>query len=228
MKRKHSAKPPRVYLAGPEVFLPRVEALRLAEEKKAICAAAGLEGVFPFDLEAKQSGGAPAALAEAIAAKDEHLVQSCDAVIANLTPFRSPSADVGTVYELGFARGLSKEIFGYTNESRPYEQRVPSRADGRDLGGLFIERHGCIDNLMIHGALAASGDRLGAVISTSADTAISSLEAFRVAVKRAADHLLGRDTAVRPLTEDARASVEYDIEVGWMREALSEAYAAAI
>ena len=43
--------PPRVYLAGPEIFFPREEALRLAAEKKAICSDLGLEGVFPFDLE---------------------------------------------------------------------------------------------------------------------------------------------------------------------------------
>jgi hypothetical protein len=37
---------------GPEVFLPREDALALAVEKKGICAEHGLEGVFPFDLEA--------------------------------------------------------------------------------------------------------------------------------------------------------------------------------
>lgn len=102
---------PRVYLAGPEVFLPRAEALQIAEEKKAICAHLGLFGVFPFDLApAPVVEGTGRSLAEAIADKDESLVRSCDAVLANLSPFRGPSADVGTTYELGYARGLGKEV----------------------------------------------------------------------------------------------------------------------
>jgi hypothetical protein len=34
----------KVYLAGPEVFLPRARALQVAEEKGATCASLGLEG----------------------------------------------------------------------------------------------------------------------------------------------------------------------------------------
>ena len=32
-------------------------------------------------------------------------MQGCDAMIVNLTPFRGPSADVGSAYEMGFMRG---------------------------------------------------------------------------------------------------------------------------
>jgi hypothetical protein len=42
-----------VYLAGPDVFLPREVALRTAKAKKAVCCELGLVGVFPFDLEAQ-------------------------------------------------------------------------------------------------------------------------------------------------------------------------------
>jgi len=38
---------PRIYLAGPDVFLP--DPLGFAERKKALCSEAGLEGVFPLD-----------------------------------------------------------------------------------------------------------------------------------------------------------------------------------
>ena len=47
-----------------------------------------------------------------IAMRNETHIRSCQAVIANLTPFRGPSADVGTVYEVGFARALGLLIFG--------------------------------------------------------------------------------------------------------------------
>jgi nucleoside 2-deoxyribosyltransferase len=47
----------RIYLAGPEVFLPNVA--EIAREKKAICAAAGFVGVFPLDAKLDVSGLAP-------------------------------------------------------------------------------------------------------------------------------------------------------------------------
>ena len=41
--------PPRIYLAGPEVFLPDAQAM--GARKAALCAAHGLEGVFPLDAQ---------------------------------------------------------------------------------------------------------------------------------------------------------------------------------
>ena len=49
----------RIYLAGPEVFLP--DAREIADAKKAICRAHGLEGVFPADPEIKDKAQLPAA-----------------------------------------------------------------------------------------------------------------------------------------------------------------------
>jgi len=211
---------PRIYLAGPDVFLPRDEALRVAAGKKRICAELGLEGVFPFDLDPGIADLPPgAARAEAIARKDEHLVKSCDAVLANLTPFRSPSADVGTVYELGLASGLGKLVFGYTEEHLEYAKRVPRRADGCDENGLFVEDHGCFDNLMLHGALTSSGDRQGPQIApadavTGSMEASASLSTFRVAAERAAATLLPRGNGA------ARADLT---DAGCMAMALHEA-----
>ena len=47
---------PRVYLAGPEVFLP--DGAAVGDAKRALCAAAGLVGVFPLDAEAGLGEGA--------------------------------------------------------------------------------------------------------------------------------------------------------------------------
>ena len=44
----------KIYLAGPEVFLP--EAKKIGQAKKALCAEYGFEGLFPFDNEVPQSG----------------------------------------------------------------------------------------------------------------------------------------------------------------------------
>jgi len=42
--------------------------------------------------------------------------RSRDFGVLNLTPFRGTSADVGTVFELGFLTGLGKSVFAYTND----------------------------------------------------------------------------------------------------------------
>jgi len=118
--------PPRIYLAGPDVFFP--DAALVAESKKAICAEYGLTGVFPTDTADSEdfshlSHDDPA-LGPAIAARCEAHMRQADGLIANLTPWRSASADVGTVYELGYMRALNKPVLAYTNDSRPYHQRV--------------------------------------------------------------------------------------------------------
>ena len=190
--------------------MPREQALRVADEKKAICAELGLKGVFPFDLEIRlprtSSTDTGAAMARAIAEKDETLVRRCDAVIANVTPFRSPSADVGTVYEVGFARGLGKPVFGYTNDDRPYAERVlgdlAKTADAKydatgsaheavcDADGLSVEPFGCSDNLMVHNAFEGGTGPHCTKNESQASISIGALAAFRVAAEHAAETLL--------------------------------------
>jgi len=48
---------------------------------------------------------------------NEAMMIQADAVIANLTPFRGPGADAGTVYELGFMAGGGKLCLAYCNDS---------------------------------------------------------------------------------------------------------------
>ncbi len=154
----------RVYLAGPEVFLP--DALEVAAAKKRVCAAHGLEGVFPLD----PPPAAPAADVPywmRIYLGNEAHIRSCSALIANLTPFRGPSADVGTVYELGFMRALGRPVAGYSNAAPEFLERtrgflgdaVRSRADGgfEDAEAMGLEDFGLGDNLMIDGGIAAAG-----------------------------------------------------------------------
>ena len=152
----------KVYLAGPDVFLP--DPLARAAALKASCRRHGLEGVFPLDaLLDEPSAWAALPEWERIARRNEAHIRSCAALIANLTPFRGPSADVGTVFELGFMRALGRPVFGWSATAVPFEQR--SRAAlgmapgsvGRDADGLAIESFGCSDNLMIDGAIRASG-----------------------------------------------------------------------
>ncbi len=149
----------RVYLAGPDVFLPDPVARGAA--LKAVCAAHGLEAVFPLDA---LPGGDPVAwggLPEAfrIARRNEAHIAGCDALIANLTPFRGPSADAGTMFELGFMRALGRPVYGWSNSTMGFAARTHAFLGGVDPAGMAIEDFGLADNLMIEGAIQASGGR---------------------------------------------------------------------
>jgi nucleoside 2-deoxyribosyltransferase len=80
----------RIYLAGPDVFLP--DAREIANKKKAICDECGFEGVSPADSELTLPAE-PAKAAHAISEGNEELMKTCDLVIANMTPFRGVSMD---------------------------------------------------------------------------------------------------------------------------------------
>jgi nucleoside 2-deoxyribosyltransferase len=56
--------------------------------------------------------------------KDLAMMGACDVVIANLTPFRGPSADAGTLVEVGWFLGRGRPVFGYSNAALP----LPSAA----------------------------------------------------------------------------------------------------
>lgn len=171
----------KIYLAGPEVFFP--DADELGARKKQICEQYGFTGLFPLDTQIE-----PAATASAtgflISHENEQLIQACDLVIANLTPFRGASADVGTVYEIGLARGLGKPIHGYTNDPELYHSRLNAlfgsgteqpQGQLRDRDGLKIEEFDLRDNLMIDGGIHACG---GHFITAQKKAAITETAAF--------------------------------------------------
>ncbi len=161
----------RIYLAGPDVFLPDAE--QCAARKQAICARHGLTGVAPLD-DLPDQPAAWAALPEwqRIAMRNERHMHAADALIANLTPFRGPSADVGTAYELGYMRALGRPVFGYSTTAVPFTQRSRDFSESRggvvagaggiwhDADGMLIEQFGLTDNLMLEAAIVGSGGRL--------------------------------------------------------------------
>jgi nucleoside 2-deoxyribosyltransferase len=146
----------RVYLAGPDVFV--AEPATRAAALKAVCARHGLEGVSPLDprQQPPEWDGLPEF--RRIALCNEAHIVDCRAVIANLTPFRGPSADPGTVFEVGFARALGRPVFGWTADPRPFTERTRAFLGAPD--GMLVEAFGCTDNLMIDAAAWASGAAL--------------------------------------------------------------------
>jgi nucleoside 2-deoxyribosyltransferase len=186
--------PPRVYLAGPDVFFP--EPTRWAEGKKTICDRHGLAGVSPLDdLAEEPAEWAALPFWRKIALRNEAHVRTCQGLIANLTPFRGPSADVGTVYEVGYARALGLAIFGYATTTEPFLPRTlkaigdgaRAQEDGswQDGDGLLVEQFGLFDNLMIEGAIVGSG---GVLITGDAGR-WDDLSLFERCVQAAAERL---------------------------------------
>lgn len=157
-----------VYLAGPDVFLP--DAVEVGRRKVEICARHGLTARFPLDAAISGEGLDPEAHAFVIAQANEELIRDAAMMIANISPFRGPSLDPGTAFEIGFARALGLRIFGYSCREAPFAARtiyysgMEDDAE-RDVHGYQIERFGLVENLMIDGAIAASGGKIVCVES---------------------------------------------------------------
>src|SRR5438477_9997589 len=109
----------KIYLAGPDVFLP--DALDIGQRKREICTRHGVTGPYPLD-NVIDLTAADASLR--IFKGNEAMMDAADAIIANLTPFRGPGADAGTVYELGYMAGRGKLLFAYSNDAAIYAERV--------------------------------------------------------------------------------------------------------
>jgi len=176
----------KVYLAGPEVFLPN--AAEIGAAKKRICAAHGLEGLFPLDQE--QPPLPPIELGTAIYRANVRLMMSADAIIANLTPFRAAAMDVGTAFEIGFCAARGLKLFGYANVRALLTERTPhSIKDGvrLDENGWAVEDFGFFENLMIEAPLREFGSIF--TIDAPQNEQLSNLVGFERAVKRAAEIL---------------------------------------
>jgi nucleoside 2-deoxyribosyltransferase len=148
----------KVYLAGPDVFL--ANAVEVGRRKQELCREFGFEGLFP--LEQHEAGEEDAMR---IFQSNCALMRQADIGMINLTPFRGPSADPGTVFELGFLFAQGKRVYGYANGPAVYAERVvavsgPLAArDGRrwDRDGFAVEEFALSDNLMIEGAIREAG-----------------------------------------------------------------------
>jgi len=181
----------KIYLAGPDVFLP--DAVDIGRRKVEACARHGLTGLYPLD-NAVDPTAKDASLR--IFRGNEAMMIEADAIIANLTPFRGPGADAGTVYELGYMAGRGKLCLGYSNDPSSYADRVReftrvNSRDGRlvDGSGLTVEDFGLTDNLMMIHALDLHGCALVTPRQAPADV-WHDLTAFESCVRMAAERIV--------------------------------------
>jgi nucleoside 2-deoxyribosyltransferase len=180
----------KIYLAGPDVFLP--DAIDIGQRKIELCRRYGLTGLYPLD---NQIDLAASDVSLQIFRVNQAMMDSADAIMANLTPFRGPGADPGTVYELGYMAGREKPCFGYTNDASLYADRVAAfievhqqRGDLIDADGLVVENFGLADNLMMIHALDLCG---GALVTppTQPDDVWHDLATFEVCLRLASEQL---------------------------------------
>lgn len=132
----------KIYLAGPDVFYQ--DAIQIGKELVALCLNEGFKGLYPMDNVI--SGESPLEIAQKIKDANIAMLQECDCVIANITPFRGPGADNGTTYEIGFAQALDKPVVLYTTPENLCE--YIDRVDLSAPDGNTIENFGLVDNLM--------------------------------------------------------------------------------
>lgn len=121
-----------VYCAGGDVFLPATARTAIFDAMRQLAAALSdtcLECrlLIPIDNEidfpANNDINSKRKTALAIRLANEAMIRRCDAVIANLSPFRGNEPDCGTAYECGFARALEKPVLTYSDNMSEQTER---------------------------------------------------------------------------------------------------------
>jgi nucleoside 2-deoxyribosyltransferase len=177
----------RVYLAGPEVFLP--DAGEVLAEKKRLCEAAGLVGLSPLDTAPPSVGEGGEAAARRIYDGNRDAMCEADCAIANITPFRGVSVDPGTAFEIGFLCAAGRPVFAYTFEPRDHAERVAQHAPNNPAvaahtgQGWTTEDFGLAENLMIALGVEDSGGRLLRPETASTADPFRNLALFRACLE---------------------------------------------
>jgi nucleoside 2-deoxyribosyltransferase len=146
---------PRIYLAGPDVF--KRDYARHKENARRWCAELGLVALCPGDDEV--TGDTREAVSRGIFDINLALLESADYVVANLENFRGHEPDSGTVFEIGYAIGRGKKVWGYNTPQHDLLAQVPQGEPGHCRDGMQIEDFGLPRNLMLaHSCELVEGD----------------------------------------------------------------------
>lgn len=142
-----------IYLAGWDVFSKNAK--EIGEEYKKILSEYGLRGIFPLDDNIDKTGKTKKQLSKEYYQSNTNSIKNSVGVIANLSPFRGPSADAGTVWEVGYAIGKGIPVVGwnvsteYKIKCQRFQSRLKNCIESYDYTDLEIEDFGNFDNLMI-------------------------------------------------------------------------------
>ncbi len=125
----------KIYLAGSDVFA--YDAAERGERMKQLCRMYDMEGLYPLDQVCRT--------AEEIFEANTALIRACDAVAANINPFRGNEPDSGTAFEIGYAYAMGKRIFCYADDMRSLREKLGAE----DTDGYMVEDFDLPFNLMI-------------------------------------------------------------------------------
>jgi nucleoside 2-deoxyribosyltransferase len=131
-----SQRPPKVYLAGPDVFYPDFPAR--ARRLRRLCASLGLAALIPG--EESLVGAGP------IVASNLAQIAEADAVVANLEPFRGLEPDSGTVFECGYAHGLGKPVLAALSDHRDQLAKLRESPLGPGPGSSLCADGSSVEN----------------------------------------------------------------------------------
>lgn len=153
----------RAYMAGPDVFHPDAKAN--AEIVRVLCEKHGIVALIPLDNEVP-TNNSKSKISEDIYLKNKNLMDSADIFIVNMTPFRGPSTDVGTAFEIGYAAAKDIPVFAFTSDMREYKVRVEEYMKHAGNDGQAIEDFGNIDNTMLDKSIVEIKNKLEAVLDS--------------------------------------------------------------
>lgn len=129
--------PKKIYIAGPAVFNPDSGA-SYYNHVRSLLKEKGVVPLIPVDNEAKGAFN--------IRQKNIDMIEACDAIIADLSPFRSKEPDCGTAFEVGYAAALGKILITFSTDTRTMVERYGAET----VDGTKVEDFGLPFNLMLH------------------------------------------------------------------------------
>ncbi len=157
----------RLYLAGPEVFLPN--GIENAEKQRKLCEKYGFIPMHPMDNNL-DLGKLDMEAAMKIYMADIDQLRKSDILVANCNGFRGVCMDDGTAYELGFGNALGKPSYGYIKEltslvARTVRDYSCHLLEGESLfrdreGYLITDDFGTLINLMMQCGMLHKQGRL--------------------------------------------------------------------
>lgn len=130
---------PSIYIAGPAVFNPDFGA-SYYNRVKALLEPHHVVPLIPIESDADVKNALD------IRNKNIAMIEKCDAIIADLSPFRSLEPDAGTAFEVGYAAALKKILLPFSTDCRHMVEKYNGKKDGT---GLTVEDFNLPFNLML-------------------------------------------------------------------------------
>ena len=157
-----SQEPKKIYLAGPDVF--RKNALSRLNRLREFAKRYGHEGLMPLDntINIEEKDMHTQKHSGLIFLANVNLIDECDVIIANIEPFRGPSVDDGTAWEIGYGYAKGKKIWGYSQFSDLSLKEITDMMFDMSRQKKFpmYEMMGNPVNLMIADSIKSSGGKI--------------------------------------------------------------------